>query len=187
MVDNLVQKPQNGKSRSIDFAALGDVANQTASTEKVEKPEIMQPVKAEIIDIDLRVQNQISTNKDDATKRYHPCTLTIKTKFVNPKTNEEFISRDNYSGLRYFFVSDDFGNPVLDANGEEQCERLWLGETSGLGKLLSVAQAYDKTIVSYQDFFNFLSTHKECMIQTEYVNNPQTGKRVVKEVIQSFV
>lgn len=187
MVDNLIQKPQNGQSRSIDISSLGDVANQSASTERVEKPVIANPIQAEIVDIDLKVQNQINTNKDDASKRYHPCILTVKTKFINPENNEEFVSRDNYSGLRFFFKTDDFGNPVLDVNGEEQCERLWLGDTSGLGKLLSKAQAYDKTIVSYQDFFNFLSTHKNCMIKTEYVNNPRNGEQIKKEIIQSFI
>ena len=80
MVDNLIQKPQNGQSRSIDISSLGDVANQSASTERVEKPVIANPIQAEIVDIDLKVQNQINTNKDDASKRYHPCILTIKTK-----------------------------------------------------------------------------------------------------------
>ena len=192
MVDNLIQKPQNnGRSRSIDITALGDVANQSASTEKVQKPVIMQPVKAEILDIDLRVQNQINTNKDDASKKFHPCVLTIKTKFnfLNPETNkeEEYVSRDNYSGLRFFFKADDYGNPILDVNGEEQCERLWLGDKSDLGKLLAKAQEFDKSIVSYQDFFNFLASHKDCMIKTEYRNNPSSGEQTSKEIIQSFI
>lgn len=191
MVDNLIQKPQNGQSRSIDITALGDVANQSASTEVVTKPVLMNPVKAEILDIDLRVSNRITNNKDDVNKRFHPCVLAVKTKFnyLNPETNaeEEFVSRDNYSGLRFYFKSDDFGNPILDVNGEEQCERLWLGDKSDLGKLLNKAQEYDKSIVSYQDFFNFLATHKDCMIKTEYRNNPSSGEQTSKEIIQSFI
>lgn len=186
MVSELVGTNQsNNKNRVLDLSALGDAAKQSISAG--EKPILKEPVQGTVVGIELSVQSAFKTNRDDATQRFHPCLLKVKTKFTDPETKQVVTSTDNYSGLRFYPKTDETGQLILDANGEEILDRFWNGDGSDFGKLLNSAQTANEDIVTYSDFFAFLQSTPTCVIKTEFRNNPSTNKQTHKEFITRFI
>lgn len=185
MVSELKGTNQSNKNRSLDLSALGDAAKQSISAG--EKPILKTPVQGQIIGVDLQVQEVFRSNRDNPNQRFHPCLLKVKTKFTDPESNEEVTSTDNYSGLRYYPKMDDNGELLLDANGDEVLDRFWSGDGSDFGKLLNAAQKANEKIVTYSDFFNYLLESPNCVIETQFRNNPQTNKQTHKEFISQFI
>lgn len=185
MVSELKGTNQSNKNRSLDLSALGDAAKQSISAG--EKPILKEPVRGQIVNIDLQVQEVFRSNRDNPNQRFHPCLLKVKTKFVDPATQEAVTSTDNYSGLRFYPKTDETGQLLLDANGDEVLDRFWSGDGSDFGKLLNSAQVFNEKIVTYNDFFQFLLSGPNCVIETQFRNNPQTNKQTHKEFISRFI
>lgn len=185
MVEGL-KKNNSGNSISLDLSALGDAANQSIGAEAEDKPVIINPISATIVSVDLRLNtNQIQTNKDDESKKFYRAIFTVETKFSHPETNEEIISKDNYSGLRFYPQTNEDGSFVVDANGQPVLDRFWSGDTSAFGKLLALVQQVDENVLTYTDFFAFFKPGQMVTIKTEF---PQyNGKTSKKQVIQSFL
>lgn len=187
MVNELKTSNNNNANRSLDLSALGETATQSITVD--EKPVLAGPTRGEIINVELTInENTLKSNKNDPESKFYPCLLRVRTKFINPDTNEEYVSNDNYSGLRFYPKTDESGEPMVDSAGNPVLDRFWSGDTSFFGKLLKLVQEYDKSVVTYADFFSFMNqTPKECMIATEYANNPSNGTQVTKEVIKKFL
>ena len=183
------QNANNQKSMSLNLDALGDAANQTVNMGSGEKPILKEEVEAEIIGTDFRLMNQLQSNQSDPSKKYFNTIFAIETKFSYKNEDGDVVeatSRDNYGGLRYFPKLDDNGQPIRDASGQPQLDRLWSGDGSAFGRLFLVAQEKDKTVRSYSDFFKFFAKEGiRCMIKTEETN--YQGNKNNKEVIQSFL
>lgn len=187
MVNELKTSNNNNANRSLDLSALGETATQSIAAD--EKPILAGPTKGEIINVDLTINdNTLKSNKNDPDSKFYPCLLRVKTKFINPDNNEEYISNDNYSGLRFYPQLDQAGEVMVDQAGNPVLDRFWSGDASFFGKLLKLVQEHDKSVVTYADFFSFMNnTPRECMIATEYANNPSNGTQVTKEVIKKFL
>lgn len=185
MVGELKGTNQGNKNRSLDLSALGDAAKQSINAG--EKPVLKEPVRGQIVGVDLQVQDAFRSNRDNPEQRFHPCVLKVKTKFVDPETKEEFTSTDNYSGLRFYPKMGENGQPMLDANGQEILDRFWNGDSSDFGKLLNSAQKQNDKIVTYDDFFKYLLSTPDCIIETQFRNNPQTGAQTHKEFVTRFI
>ncbi|MBR6515605.1 MAG: hypothetical protein IKT40_01985 [Bacilli bacterium] len=183
------QNANNQKSMSLNLDALGDAANQTVNMGSGEKPILKEEVEAEIIGTDFRLMNQLQSNQSDPSKKYFNTIFAIETKFSYKNEDGDMVeatSRDNYGGLRYFPKLDDNGQPIRDASGQPQLDRLWSGDGSAFGRLFLVVQEKDKTVRSYSDFFKFFAKEGiRCMIKTEETN--YQGNKNNKEVIQSFL
>lgn len=183
------QNANNQKSMSLNLDALGDAANQTVNMGSGEKPILKEEVEAEIIGTDFRLMNQLQSNQSDPSKKYFNTIFAIETKFSYKNEDGDVVeatSRDNYGGLRYFPKLDDNGQPIRDASGQPQLDRLWSGDGSAFGRLFLVVQEKDKTVRSYSDFFKFFAKEGiRCMIKTEETN--YQGNKNNKEVIQSFL
>lgn len=179
----------NQKSMSLNLDALGDAANQTVNMGSGEKPILKEEVEAVIIGTDFRLMNQLQSNQSDPSKKYFNTIFAIETKFSYKNEDGDMVeatSRDNYGGLRYFPKLDDNGQPIRDASGQPQLDRLWSGDGSAFGRLFLVVQEKDKTVRSYSDFFKFFAKEGiRCMIKTEETN--YQGNKNNKEVIQKFI
>lgn len=185
MVSQLKGTNQSNKNRSLNLSALGDAAKQSISAG--EKPILKEPVKGQIINVDLQVQDVFRSNRDNPEQRFHPCVLKVKTKFTDPETQEEVTSTDNYSGLRFYPKKDESGQIMLDAEGQEILDRFWSGDGSDFGKLLNAAQKQNDKIVTYNDFFQYLLSEPDCIIETQFRNNPQSNKQTHKEFVTRFI
>ena len=191
--------PSTNKSVSINLDALGAAANDTlqfnASNDE-EKPILMKPVEAKIIGTDFRLmQNRLNSNKDDPNKQYFNTIFAVETEFSYDTEDEDgnkftktTVSRDNYSGLRYYPKFDDNGDVLRDATGTPLLDRFWLGDESAFGRLFSSVKEYDSTVRSLSDFFNFFNQPGlRCMIETEKVRVPGQSEKKIKQFIQGFV
>ena len=185
MVGELKGTNQSNKNRSLDLSALGAAAKQSISAG--EKPILKEPVRGKIVGLDLTVQEAFRSNRDNPNQRFHPCVLKVKTKFIDPEAKEEFTSTDNYSGLRFYPKMDETGQILLDENGEEVLDRFWNGDGSDFGKLLNAAQKHNEKIVTYDDFFQYLLSEPDCIIETQFRNNPQTNQQTHKEFVSRFI
>lgn len=177
----------NQKNVQLNLDALGDAANDTVNFGGNDKPELTQPVEARIVSTDFYRRQELLNNQNDPSKKYFKCILAVETEFKYEENGEIRTAhcRDNYSGLRYIPKLDDFGQVIVDAQGEPILERLWLGEGSGFGRLFQAAQEYNSTIRSYSDFLKFINEHEKCIVMTE---KPSFGNQTyVKEVIQKFI
>lgn len=188
------QSNNAGKSISLNLDALGDAVNdQPSFASNDEKPFLKEEVEAEIIGTDFRLMSQLSSNQSDPSKKYFNTVFAIETRFTCTIVNEngetetkEFVSRDNYSGLRYFPKFDENGNVMRMADGTPALDRFWNGDTSAFGRLLAIVQSYDSTVRSYADFFAFFNRPGlKCKILTEEVN--YQGQKKAKQFIQSFI
>ena len=185
MVSELVGTNQSNKNKVLDLSALGDAAKQSINAG--EKPILKEPVKGTLIGIELQVQSTFKTNRDDPTRRFHPCLLKVKTQFVDPESKQEVTSTDNYSGLRFYPKVDEAGQLLLNSEGDEVLDRFWNGDGSDFGKLLNSAQVANKDIVTYADFFAYLQSKPSCVIETQFRNNPNTNQQTHKEFVTKFI
>lgn len=186
MAEDFLKKNNSGNSISLDLSALGEAGQQSIGPEAEDKPVLTNPISATIVGVDLRLNtNQLNNNKDDETKKFYRAILTIETKFNHPETKEEVISKDNYSGLRYYPQIAEDGSIIKDDNGQPILDHFWVGDNSYCGKLLALVQSVDDKVLTYTDFFAFFTPGKMVTIKTEF---PQfNGKVSKKQVIQSFL
>lgn len=179
-------KKNQGGTVNLDLSELAQVDQSISAGEKVEKPVLLKPVAATVIGADLKIRTgELKHNKDDVTKKYYEASFVVETKFTNPADGEEFVSKDNYNGLRAYPKINENGEPIFDANGNPVLDRFWSGDKSAFGSLLALVQKTDDSVVTYGDFFNFFIQPRDCTVKTFFTtyNNEQFSK----EVIQSFI
>ena len=170
----------NGK-KSIDLSALGEAATASIVSEKKEKPKLLEPVEATIKDVEIVRTDDLSHNRDDETKVFFRGYVTYTTEFIDPTTKELFTSRDSLGGLRFYVRMDDTLSPMVDATGEPVIERLWIGSSSILGKLLELVQKHDSNVVTYADFLGYFKEGDKVKIESLF--NTYQGKQTTKQVI----
>lgn len=173
----------NGK-RSIDLSALGEAASANI-VEAKEKPKLLNPVLATIKSTDIVMTDQVSHNKDDETKVFYRGYVTYETEFENPETEEIVTSKDSFGTLRFYVKMDETRSPMSNPDGSPIIERLWIGDKSGLGKLLKLVQQHDKNVVTYQDFLGYFKEGDKVMIKTLFTTyqGEQKYKQEIVEIL----
>lgn len=193
MPNNLIQTNNQNEAVDIDLSALGkEKLNQSISAEPQEKPVLDTPTEATVIGFKLQRDGELNFNQNDASKKFYKVRMYVQTEFIHPETGEKIESSDAYGGLRFYPVSDDNGNPILDANGQPQLDRFWSNSSTSnmasyFSKLLTRAQEFKPDIKSYQDFFEFLQSKPKCMILTEFTRFGNSQQQTTKQVIQNFI
>ena len=183
MVQELKTTNQANKGkRSIDLSALGEAATANI-VEKKEKPKLLEPVVATIKSTDIVMTDQISHNKDDETKVFYRGYVTYETEFVDPQTEQTVTSKDSFGTLRFYVKMDDTLSPMSNADGSPIIERLWIGDKSGLGKLLKLVQQHDKDVVTYQDFLGYFKEGDKVMIKTLFTTY-QGEQKYKQEIVK---
>lgn len=174
----------NGK-KSIDLSALGQAATASIVSETKEKPKLLTPVEATIKDVDIVMTDDLSHNRDDETKIFYRGYVSITTEFVDPTTNELFTSKDSFGTLRFYVKMDETRSPMVDATGEPIIDRLWVGETSALGRLLKLVQEHDESVVTYADFLGYFKPGDRVKIESLF--NTYQGRQTIKEQIVAIL
>ena len=174
----------NGK-KSIDLSALGEAATASIVSEVKEKPKLLKPVMATIKGTDIVMTDQISHNRDDESKIFYRGYVTYETEFEDPETNEIVTSKDSFGTLRFYVKMDETKSPMTNPDGSPIIERLWIGDKSGLGKLLKLVQNHDKDVVTYQDFLGYFKEGDKVMIQTLFTTyqGEQKYKQEIVEIL----
>ena len=175
----------NRGSKSIDLSALGEVGNAKIGGEIKEKPKIMSPIEATVKDFEIKMRDEYEHNKDDPTKMYHPAYITITTEFINPETNELETSKDSFGGFRFYVKLDGTLTPIKNELGDDVIERIWVGDRSQSGALLKLVQEYDKSVLTYSDFFNFFKDGLRVEIQSIFSSfgGKQTHKQGIVRIL----
>ena len=174
----------NGK-KSIDLSALGEAATASIVSEVKEKPKLLNPVPATIKSTDIVMTDQVSHNRDDETKVFYRGYVTYETEFIDPNTQEKVTSKDSFGTLRFYIKMDDTQAPMTNPDGSPIIERLWIGDKSGLGKLLKLVQKHDESVVTYQDFLGYFKEGDKVMIQTLFTTyqGEQKYKQEIVEIL----
>lgn len=172
----------NGK-KSIDLSALGEAGTANIVGEVKEKPKLLEPVLATIKNTDVVMTDRLQTNKNDETKVYFQGYLTITTEFIDPNTKETFTSKDSFGGLRFYVQLDETRSPMRNENGDPIISRLWIGDNSGLGKLLKLVQEHDESVVTFNDFLTYFKPGdkvKVCTLFTTYQGQQHWKEEIVE-------
>jgi len=175
----------NNGRKSIDLSALGEAATASIVSEVKEKPKLLDPVLATIKSTDIVMTDQISHNRDDENKVFYRGYVTYETEFIDPKTEEKVTSKDSFGTLRFYVKMDDTLSPMSNPDGSPIIERLWIGDKSGLGKLLKLVQKHDKNVVTYQDFLGYFKEGDKVMIKTLFTTyqGEQKYKQEIVEIL----
>ena len=175
----------NNGRKSIDLSALGEAATASIVSEVKEKPKLLDPVLATIKSTDIVMTDQISHNRDDENKVFYRGYVTYETEFIDPKTEEKVTSKDSFGTLRFYVKMDDTLSPMSNPDGSPIIERLWIGDKSGLGKLLKLVQQHDKSVVTYQDFLGYFKEGDKVMIKTLFTTyqGEQKYKQEIVEIL----
>ena len=176
----------NKQDRTLDLSALGKVKNTNIGA--AEKPPLLEPTNAIIKSVEIKMEDdKYEHNKDDDSKMYCPGYVIFETEFEHPQTKETITSKDYFRGLRFYIALDDERSPIRDEAGELVISRLWIGNQSGLGKILEVVRKYGQSngepINSYLDFFQFFTPGREVLLKSQFNTNPRTGEQTVKQQI----
>lgn len=174
----------NNGRKSIDLSALGEAATANI-VEAKEKPKLLNPVLATIKSTDIVMTDQISHNKDDESKVFYRGYVTYETEFTDPNTEETVTSKDSFGTLRFYVKVDETTSPITNPDGTPIIERLWIGDKSGLGKLLKLVQKHDENVVTYQDFLGYFKEGDKVMIQTLFTTyqGEQKYKQEIVEIL----
>ena len=187
MVKELKTAANNKQSdKTLDLTALGKVKNTNIGA--AEKPPLLEPTNATIKSIEIKMEeDKYEHNKDDDSKVYCPGYVIFETEFEHPQTGETITSKDYFRGLRFYIALDDERSPIRDENGELVISRLWIGNQSGLGKILEVVRKHGQSsgepINSYLDFFQFFKPGTKVQLKSQFNTNPRTGESTVKQQI----
>lgn len=177
---------KNTGAKTFDLSALGKVKNTGFGAK--EKVPLLEPTLATIKSVEIKMEDdKYEHNRDAQDKVYHPGYVIFEVEHEDPKTGEMVTSRDFFRGLRFYLVLDSDLTPVLDSQGEEIIERLWIGDKSGLGKVRSVVTAYDSSINDYAQFFQFFEPGLQVKIKSVFNTNPTTGEQTIKQQIVEIV
>lgn len=194
-VETLVQGNGGAKKKvmSLDLGNLDDFNDTiiTNGTEE-EKAELTEPTEAQVTNIDLLMNNELSFNQRDSSKKFFKCTLKVTVQYENPKTNEMSTSTTNYGGMRFYPKLDQYGNPLYDEAGNPIKDYYWTNSANGkmvsyFTKLLTAAQECDSNINTFGKFFAFLQQQPKCMIQSEYTSFGGGPSKTHKHVITEFL
>lgn len=197
MVEELISNNANGsgspKVMNLDLGSLGDAVNQSVySGEQEEKVILEKPVEAQVIAYEIKLDSQLKYNQQNPNVKFYKANLYVTVEFDDPKTKEKVVSRDLYGGLRFYPKLDENGMPLIGEDGQPVFQRFWSNNANApmasyFSKLLQRAQTFNKSIINYGAFFNFLGTNPKCMIKTEYTSFGGSPDKTPKEVIQEFV
>lgn len=172
----------NGRT-SINLDALGAAGTANIVGEKKEKPKLLEPVEARVLSTDIVMTDQIGTNRDDEDKKYFRGYVTYETEFIDPATEEKVTSKDSFGTLRFYLKMDETKSPMRNPDGSPVIERLWIGDKSGLGKLLKLVQKHDKNVVTYNDFLGYFKEGTRVKIQTLFTTY-QGEQKYKQEIIE---
>lgn len=176
---------KNTGDKTISLGALGKAKNTGFGSK--EKVPLLEPTLAKIKSIEIKMEDKYEHNRDAPEKIYHPGYVIFETEFEDPKTNEMVTSKDFFRGLRFYIALDDEQSPLKDEAGDEVIERLWIGDSSGLGKVRKVVTTHDSSINDYVKFFEFFEPGLEVKIKSFFNTNPTTGEQVIKQQIVEIV
>ena len=186
MVEKLrTTKEANNGRTTINLEALGAAGTANIVGEKKEKPKLLEPVEARVINTDIVMTDQIGTNRDDENKKYFRGYITYTTEFIDPATGEKVTSKDSFGTLRFYLKLDETKAPMRNPDGSPVIERLWIGDKSGLGKLLKLVQEHDQNVVTYNDFLGYFKEGTKVKIQTLFTNfnGEQKWKQEIVEIL----
>lgn len=194
-LETLVQGNANSRKKvvSLDLGNLDDFDDNIMSNSvEEEKVHIAEPIEATVSNIDLLMNNELSFNQGDVSKKFFKCTLKVTVEFMNPETKEMTTSTTNYGGMRFYPKLDEYGNPMYDERGNPIKNYYWTNSANGkmvsyFTKLLTAAQESDKSINTFGKFFAFLQTNPKCLIKSEYTSFGGNGSQTHKHVIQEFL
>ena len=178
-------KEANNGRTTINLEALGAAGTANIVGDKKEKPKLLEPVEATVINTDIVITDQIGTNRDDEDKKFFRGYVTYETEFVDPATGEKVTSKDSFGTLRFYLKLDETKSPMRNPDGSPVIERLWIGDKSGLGKLLKLVQEHDKNVVTYNDFLGYFKEGTKVKIQTLFTNfnGEQKWKQEIVEIL----
>lgn len=186
MVQNLktTNDANNGRT-SINLDALGAAGTANIVGEKKEKPKLLEPVEARVLSTDIVMTDQLGTNRDDEDKKFFRGYVTYETEFVDPATGEKVTSKDSFGTLRFYLKLDETKSPMRNPDGSPVIERLWIGDKSGLGKLLKLVQEHDKNVVTYNDFLGYFKEGTRVKLLTLFntYQGQQTYKQEIVEIL----
>ena len=191
MVKELKTASNNKQSdRTLDLSALGKVKNTNIGA--AEKPPLLEPTDAIVKGIEIKMEeDKYEHNKDDDSKIYHSGYVVFETEFENPQTHEIITSKDYFRGLRFYLALDETQAPLRDENGDEVIDRMWIGDQSGLGKILGIVrkhcQVNGNPINSYLDFFQFFTPGTKVQLKSQFNTNPRTGELTVKQQLVAIL
>lgn len=198
MVENLIQQggQTQNKTVNLDLGNLDQFNQGFMGAGNEEKIHLEDLTESTVTSIELQMSDEIHFNQRDVSKRFYKCTLKVTNVFSYTNENgetEEVTSTTNYGGLRYYFVQNEIGEPVLDQNGNPILKYYWSGDAktakmpSYFSKLLALAQDFDKSITNYKKFFEFLQSEPKCLIRSEYTSFANSPKKTHKHIIQKFL
>ena len=190
MVQELKTASKESKGdRTLDLSALGKVKNTRIGA--AEKPPLLEPTDATIKSVEIKIEDKFESNQDDPTKLYHPGYVIFETEYMNPKTKEMMSSKDYFRGLRVYVALDENLSPVRDENGDDVIDRFWIGDRSGLGKILGTVRKYCQgkgtPLNDYVEFFQFFKPGMKVKIKSQFNTNPQTDQQTIKQQIVDIV
>ena len=184
MVQNLKTTNDANNGRSIiNLDALGAAGEANIVGEKKEKPKLLEPVEATVINTDIVMTDQIGTNRDDEDKKFFRGYVTYETEFIDPATGEKVTSKDSFGTLRFYLKLDETKSPMRNPDGSPVIERLWIGDKSGLGKLLKLVQEKNKDVKTYNDFLGFFKENTRVKIQTLFTTY-QGDQKYKQEIVE---
>lgn len=178
-------KEANNGRTTINLEALGAAGNANIVGEKKEKPKLLEPVEATVINTEIVMTDQLGSNRDDEDKKFFRGYVTYETEFIDPATGETVTSKDSFGTLRFYLKLDETKSPMRNPDGSPVIERLWIGDKSGLGKLLKLVQEHDKNVKTYNDFLDFFNKNKNVKIQTLFTTyqGEQKYKQEIVEIL----
>ena len=178
-------KEANNGRTSINLEALGAAGNANIVGEKKEKPKLLEPVEATVLNTDIVMTDQIGTNRDDEDKKFFRGYVTYETEFIDPATGETVTSKDSFGSLRFYLKLDETKSPMRNPDGSPVIERLWIGDKSGLGKLLKLVRGKNRDVKTYNDFLDFFNKNKKVKIQTLFTT--YQGEQKYKQEIVALL
>jgi hypothetical protein len=176
-------KEANNGRTTINLEALGAAGAANIVGEKKEKPKLLEPVEATVLNTDIVMTDQLGTNREDENKKFFRGYVTYETEFIDPATGETVISKDSFGTLRFYLKLDETKSPMRNPDGSPLIERLWIGDKSGLGKLLKLVREKNRDVKTYNDFLDFFNKNKRVKIQTLFTTY-QGEQRYKQEIVE---
>ncbi len=171
-MENQNEENQNTQNNTIDWRNLPQTLPQTARRKKPRKQRILIEGDAVIEKVDLIFKDKIETTEKGAKFQRCPIIITFKS-----DAGDEVV--EYYGGCRRW-VNDDnsYSAPQFQKGGNSAVAKIF----NRFCKKINVAEEQAQLFHLMQ----FLSEKPKCIVMTEDVLNPSTGKTIPKNAIMKF-